>query len=1036
MKITELSIKRPILTTMMILALVVLGLFSYFRLGVDQMPNVEFPYVAVQTTLRGASPEEIETSITKPIEESVNTISGIEELTSTSYEGTSSVMVKFKLEKNGDVGAQEVRDKINAVLAQLPQGTDQPVVSKLDIGAQAVVNIVVSGNRDLIELTQIAKKQIKENIETVSGVGSVTIVGGREREIHIMINPMKMASLNLSTKQLKDAITQQNIETPGGTVELPTKDFVLRTLGRIKSVKDFGAIVIATVNGTPIHISDIARVEDTGKRMTSVSSLNGKPAITLVVKKQSGSNTVEVVNDIRKRVTELQSLLPAGVETMIIGDQSEFIKDSVSTVEEHLILGAVFAGLMVLLFMGDFRSTIISAMAIPASVIATFLFLDYAGFTLNNMTLLGLTIAVGLVIDDAIVMLENIYRHMEEYDLSPMKAAREGASEIGFAVIAMSLSLIVIFVPLAYMGGMVGRFVKRYGLTIAFAIAISTFVALTLTPMLCSLFLKAKSSEKTKLQKFTDRVNDYLASKYIVMLEWALSHRKTMVASAAGIMLSTIPLFMFIGKDFMPTDDTGQYKITVKAPEGTNLEVMKQIFTQIETETRAIPYVTNTLSSIGGGSGGGGMSGGGSTVVNEGYITVELVDLSKRPSLNKIMASAREMMGKYTGLRTAVTAAGGMGGGGKDLQYVIRGPDLEKMQTYASAVADRLRTLKGVVDVDLSVSYAKPEYRVEIDRARAHDLGVKIEDIANSLRTMVGGEEDITKFKDGDDLYQVRVRADKDYRNRKDVLEALVVPANGGRMVRLDSVAKVVEGLGPTQIERLNRQRKITVEANSTGMPLGQMTKEADKAFNDLKAPAGYSGGASGMSKELNNMLMGFVTAFLMAFIFIYIVLASQFESFVSPIAIIIALPLTLPFAVLSLFITGQSLTLFGIMGIFMLFGIVKKNAILQVDYTNTLRAKGMARHEASIEANRTRLRPILMTTLTLVACMIPTALGTGAGSGTRRTMAWVIIGGQSLSLLITLLMTPVTYTLFDDLEVWFKKKYMKPRSHQPEIPE
>ena len=1022
MKITELSIKRPILTTMMTTALVVLGLFSYFRLGVDQMPNVEFPYVVVQTTLRGAGPEEIESSITKPLEESVNTISGIDELTSTSYEGLSLVLIKFKLDKNGDVAAQEVRDKINAVLAQLPQGTDQPVVSKFDIGAIPVVNIVVSGNRDLIDLTQFAKKKIKENIETVSGVGSVDIVGGREREIHIVVNPMKMASLNLSTKQLKDAITQQNIEIPGGKVEQPAKEFVLRTLGRIKNVNDFNSIVISNVNGTPIRISDIARVEDTGERMTSASYLNGKPSVTLVVKKQSGSNTVEVVKDIRKRVTEIQSLIPPGIETKIVGDQSQFIKDSVNSVEEHLILGALLAGLMVLVFIGDFRSMIISAMAIPASLIATFLFLDYAGFTLNMMTLLGLTIAVGLVIDDAIVMLENIYRHMEEHKISPMKAAMDGASEIGFAIIAMSLSLIVIFVPLAYMGGIVGRFVKSYGLTVAFAIAISTFVALTLTPMLCSLFLKVKSSEKTNLQKFTDHINEYLATKYIVMLEWALSHRKTMVISAVGIMLSMIPLFMFIGKDFMPTDDTGQYQITVKAPEGTSLDVMKQLFAQIETETRAIPYVTNTLSSIGTGVG----SHFGSAATNEGYITVELVDLSKRPPLKKIMAKERDIMAKYTDLRTAVTVASGFGGGEKELQYVVVGPDLEKLASYASAVENHLKTLKGVVDVDLSFSYAKPEYRVEIDRDRAHDLGVKIEDIATSLRTMVGGEEDITKFKDGDELYQVRVRADSNYRDRKDVLEALVVPATGGRMVRLDSVAKVVEGLGPTQIERYNRQRKITVEANTTGMPLGTMLKEADKAFKKLNAPAEYTAGATGRSKELGNMLMGFVTAFFMAFIFIYIVLASQFESFVYPIAIIIALPLTLPFAVLSLFITGQSITLFGIMGIFMLFGIVKKNAILQVDYTNTLRAKGMARHEASIEANRTRLRPILMTTLTLVACMIPTALGQGAGSGSRRAMAWVIIGGQTLSLLITLLMTPVTYTLFDDLEVWFKKKYMK----------
>ena len=655
MKITELAVKRPILTTMSITALVVLGTFSYFRLGVDLFPNVEFPFVVVQTTLRGAGPEEIESSITKPIEESVNTISGIEDLTSTSYEGLSIVLIKFVLEKNGDVAAQEVRDKINAVLAQLPQGTDQPVVSKFDIGAIAVVNIVVSGDRDLVELTRFARKKIKENIETVSGVGSVDVIGGREREIHIVVNPLKMASLNLSTKQLKDAITQQNIEIPGGKVETPDREFVLRTLGRIKDVKDFNSIVIANVNGTPIRVSDVARVEDTGEYMRTASYLNGKPAVTLVVKKQSGTNTVEVVKNIRERIQNIRSIIPPGIETKIVGDQSEFIQSSVDTVKEHLMLGAILAGLMVLLFIGDFRSTIISALAIPASLIATFIFMDNAGFTLNNMTLLGLTIAVGLVIDDAIVMLENIYRHMEEHKISPMKAALEGAEEIGFAVIAMSLSLMVIFVPLAYMGGIVGRFVKSYGLTIAFAIAISTFVALTLTPMLCSLFLKVKNSEKNKLQKFTDRINDYLAGRYIIMLEWALARRKLMVIGSIGIMLSMIPLFMFIGKDFMPQDDTGQYQITIKAPEGTSLDVMKQLFAQVETETKTIPYVTNTLSSIGTGTG----AHFGSSASNEGYVLVELVELSKRPPLNKIIETSRAMMSKYTSLRIAVAPIGG-----------------------------------------------------------------------------------------------------------------------------------------------------------------------------------------------------------------------------------------------------------------------------------------------------------------------------------------------------------------------------------------
>jgi HAE1 family hydrophobic/amphiphilic exporter-1 len=487
-------------------------------------------------------------------------------------------------------------------------------------------------------------------------------------------------------------------------------------------------------------------------------------------------------------------------------------------------------------------------------------------------------------------------------------------------------------------------------------------------------------------------------------------------------MLSMVPLFMFLGKDFLPSDDTSQYQIIITAPEGTSLNMMKQIFAQVETETKQIPYVINTLSSIGTGTGGHS----GSVSSNEGYVLVEVTDIKDRSlPIEKLVLASREMMSKYKGLRVSVMAVGGFGGGEAELQYNISGPNLEKLQEYSTAVADKLRKVKGAVDVDVSFSYAKPEYRVEIDRRRAHDLGVKVEDIATSLRTLVGGEEDITKFKDGDELYQVRLRAEGTFRDRKEAIEALIIPAGAGRVTRLDNVAKVMEGVGPTQIERFNRQRNVKVLANMSGIPIGTLIKEADKAFAELKVPSEYKGGVTGKAKELGKMLNSFLIAFLMAFIFIYIVLASQFESFMYPLSIMIVLPLTIPFAVISLFLTGQNLTLFSIMGMFMLFGIVTKNSILQVDYTNTLRAKGLPRYQAMIEANRTRLRPILMTTLTLIASMMPTALGAGAGSGTRRAMALVIIGGQSLSLLITLLMTPVTYSLFDDFEIWFKKKYM-----------
>ncbi|MCX5784395.1 MAG: efflux RND transporter permease subunit [Elusimicrobia bacterium] len=1022
MKITEIAVKKPIFTTMMILTILVLGAYAYIRLGIDLMPNVEFPFVMIQTSLRGAGPEEIESSVTKPLEEAVNTISGIEDITSTSYEGMSVLLIKFSLEKNGDVAAQDVRDKVNSVLGELPQGTNPPVIAKFDIGAIAVLNVVVYGNRNLIDLTQIAKKKIKENIETVNGVGAVDIVGGREREIHIVVNPLKLSAMNLSIKQVKDAITQQNIEIPGGKVEQTEREFVLRTLGRIQDVKDFNDIVITTINGTPVRVSDIGRVEDTGERMTTASFYNGRPSVTLVVKKQSGTNTVAVVKNINERIKELKGSLPPGIETTIIGDQSVFIKNSVDTVTEHLLLGALCAALMVLVFIGDFRSTLISSLAIPTSLIGTLIFMQAAGFTINTMTLLGLTIAVGIVVDDAIVMLENIYRHMEVHKMSPLKAALDGSREIGFAVVAMSAALLVIFVPLAYMGGIIGRFLKSYGLTIAFAVALSVFVALTLTPMLCSLFLKISPKEKTGLEKFTENVNEWLASRYIKMLEWALARRKQMVVYAVLIMLSTVPLFIFLGKDFMPADDTSQYQISITSPEGTSLAMMKQIFAQVETETRQLPYVKNILSSIGSGTGGHFSA----AASNSGYVLVELADLKDRNlPLEKLVLASREMMSKYKGLRVSVAAVGGFGGGDAALQYNIMGPDLAKLQEYSAAVADKLRKVKGAVDVDTSFSFAKPEYRVEIDRSRAHDLGVKVEDIATSLRTLVGGEEDITKYKDGDELYQVRLRAEEGFRDRKEAIEALMIPAGINRVTRLDNIAKVVEGVGPTQISRFNRQRNVQVMANVDGIPTGALIKEAAKAFKELKAPPEYRADVYGRAKELGNMLSEFLIAFLLAFIFIYIVLASQFESFAYPISIMIVLPLTIPFAIISLFIAGQDLTLFAIMGMFMLFGIVTKNSILQVDYTNTLRAKGLPRHQAMLEANKTRLRPILMTTLTLIASMIPTALGTGAGSGTRRTMALVIIGGQALSLLITLLMTPVTYSLLDDLEIWFKKKYM-----------
>jgi len=1031
-------IHHPVTTVMISLALMVLGLIGYSSMGVDMYPNVDFPYATVQTTLNGASPEEIETSITKPIEEAVNVISGLDTSGSYTMEGTSFVILKFTLEKNGDIAAQEVRDNVNKIERTLPDGTDAPVVSKLDIGAAAVLNVVVSGDMDIVKLTEIAKKKVKENIENVSGIGSVDIVGGREREIHIVVDPLKLASLGVSSAQVKTALTEQNTEVPGGSVENKLNDYSLRILGRIDNVKDFNDIVVAHINGVPIKISDIGRVEDTGQYEKSAVFINGKRGVSLNIKKQSGTNTLAVIAAVKERLEQIKPILPKGVEITTVSDQSGYIEESFFAVMEHLVVGAILAGIVVFMFMGDFRSTLIASVAIPTSIIGTFFLMKLSGFSLNNLTLLGLTVAVGIVIDDAIIMLENIHRHMEDYGKTPMQAAIEGSKEISFAVIATTLALIVIFVPLAFMSGIVGRFVRSYGLTLAYSVAISACVALTLTPMLCSRFLKAEK-RKGKSLNLVDNINDSVANVYLKMLKWSMVHKTLMVVMSVLLMLSPA-LFMakgWVGVDFMPDDDSGQYEIDLKAPDGTSYTKMRGFMSEVEGEIKQMPHIKKLFTGIGV-SADAVVNAGSST--NRGYFIVELDNAKKRGKQYTIfnyLNATRQILSKYSNVKSSVNIISGSPGGGQaEIQFVITGPDMDKLLHYADGVYDKVKGTPGLIDLDVDFDMAKPEYRVKINRQKAHDLGVKVSDIAGALRTMVGGEEDITKYKEGDELYEVRVRAEETYRNNKDVISAMMIPAtqNGKTtLVRLDSVAKVEPGFGPAMIKRHNRQRQITVEANVVKgkLDLQAATALMQKAFDGMHPTAEYRSDLVGASSEMGKMLKSFAMAFSLAILFQYMILASQFESFVLPLVVLTAIPLTLPFAVLTLALTRESLNIFSLLGMFMLIGIVSKNAILQVDYTNTLRKLGYERYKAIMEANKVRLRPILMTTVTIIAGMIPTALGTGAGSGLRRSLAVVIIGGQALALIITLLMAPVFYALFDDLGIWFKEKVFKAKPEE-----
>ena len=1023
-------IHRPVFTIMVSVSLMLLGLMGYLNMGVSLYPSMDIPATLVQTVLPGASPEEVETSVTKYIEEAVNEISGVDEISAFNLESVSILFVKFEMDKNADVGIQEVRDKIEQVKSKFPDGTESPVVLKLDMDAAAVLNVVVTGNRDIIELTELAKKQVKEVIENTSGVGSVSIVGGREREIHVTLDPLKLYSLQIPITSVTSALAQQNFEIPGGKVEQNHNSYSLRILGRIPSVEEFKNIFVATKNGVPIKLSDVATVEDSGEYEQQSTRLDGQRCVTLEIKKQSGSNTLKVIDGVKEKIKMIEQTLPPDMKIVVMSDQSGSIRASVNTVLEHLCLGAILAGIMVLIFMGSLRSTFIAFLAIPISVVGAFIFMSIKGFTLNSITLLGLTVAVGIVIDDAIVMLENIYRHMEKYNKTPIQAAVDGSKEITATIIATTLAILVIFLPLAYMGGMVGRVLSSYGWTVVFAIALSGIVALTLTPMLCSKLL-VKASKRSRIDKIVNIINMSLVKRYIPMLNWSIHHKLIMVVFSIVIFVAGIFTLFILGGDFFPVEDTGKVQVQVKAEEGTSYPDMINILAQMEEDVRRLPYIKSVLNVTG--KGADGLSSFASSApTNKGYLEIELEDREKRKRIKttKYVESIRNMLSKYDGLKiTVLVKSDGPGSGNKDTQLSLLGPDLNKLMDYANATAEKLSKDSRFRDIDLSVDMAKPEYRVVINRDKANNLGVNVTAVAAALRTMVGGEDDITKYKEGDELYEVRVRVAEQYRNTKESISALMIPANidgQSTVVRLDSIAELEEGFGPSQINRKARQREVRVEANLNGIDTMSATKIMQNTFLSLNPEIGYTVAQSGQAKEMGKMFVSFAFAFLLAFIFKYIVLCCLMEKFTHPIAIIITLPLTIPFALFSLFVAHQSLNIFTLLGMFMLVGVVSKNAILQTDYTNQLRARGYGRTNAILQANKVRLRPILMTTLTLVVSMIPMLISNGEGADVRRGLAIVIVGGQLLSLLVTLLMTPVTYIIVDSIGDWIKYKIYK----------
>ncbi|MEO8099826.1 MAG: efflux RND transporter permease subunit [Acidobacteriota bacterium] len=1033
-KLAAICVKRPVFATMLVLALTVVGAFSYFSLGVDLIPKVDVPTVAVITTNPGASAEEIETEITKRIEDAVNTISDIDELRSTSVQGMSTVTIAFTLDKNGDVAAQEIRDKVSRVIPDLPETAETPVIQKFDPDAQPIMQIAVSAARPLRDVTDIADRQIKQRLENVKGVGEIRIVGGLRREIRVWVDPARMRAYGLSISDVANALRQQNMEMPAGSVNAGANELTVRTLGRLVDPEQFNEIAIVSRGPYVVKLRDIGHAEDSIEEAKTAARLNGEPSVTLIVSKQSGTNAVTTADGVKARLAEIEKGLPKDIHVEMVLDQSVFIKAAVEAIQDHLIEGSILASVIIYVFLANIRTTLIAAIAIPTSIISTFAMMAAMGFTLNQITMLALTLMVGVVIDDAIIVLENIYRFIEEKGLPPMRAAIEGTREIGLAVMATTLSLLAVFLPIGFMGGIVGRFMSSFGFTASFAIAVSLLVSFTLTPMLSSRFLKApagggghkgKSSKDSKFFSLIDRA-------YTSMLTWAMHHRKTMVGISVLVVISIVPLFMMVGKSFTPVDDRGEFIVGVRTPEGTSLAATTNVAERIARDIRALPFIIATLTTVGNGTDRAG---------NNASIYVKMTPMDTRDITQlQMMMRTREIFKNYPpDLRTRVGVQSW--NGTADIQYSLSGPDLDKLGAYSQKLMEESKKIPNVVDVDTSLIYGKPELRVEIDRQRAADLGVRVSDIAQALNTLLAGQV-VSTFPSGGEQYDVRLRAAQEFRTSTDALKQLTVGANRGggggggnnnannnanngggnnnanQPVSLDQVVRLKEGTAPSSIERLNRQRQVTLSANVLpGGSQADIVTSIDQAAQKLGMTADYKGAAAGQTRELARTAYYFILAVSLTFIFMYMVLAAQFESFLHPLTILLTLPLSVPFGILSLLIAGQTVNIFSGLGLLLLFGIVKKNAILQIDHTNNLREQGMGMYEAIMQANRDRLRPILMTTMALVAGMLPVVLSNKVGSASNRSIGVLVVGGQSLCLLLTLLAVPVFYSLLEDLK-------------------
>ncbi len=1017
MKLADVSIERPVFATMMIMALIVLGVFSYLKLNVDQFPDIDFPYVTATTVLRGAGPEQLESDVTKKIEDAVNSIAGVDHITSISQEGISIVIIQFKLEVDGKTAAQEVREKIAGIRATLPTDIEDPVIQRFDPASQPIMQLTVSGTRPEKDITTYTKDVIKKRLENVPGVGSVDLVGGAEREIQVQVDAARLQAFNLSIQDVINAVAAANVEVPAGNLIKGPRQLLLRTMGKYTNVADFNSVIVATPGGKIVHLSEVAKIVDGVKERTSLARVNGERAVGLNILRQSGSNTVRVAEALKAQLARVEKDLPPDVRITIARDNSVFIRDTVNDVLFDILYGGLLAVIVVYFFLANLRPTIISSIALPTSIIASFIMMFALNFTLNVMSLMALSLAVGLLIDDAIVVIENIYRHMHE-GATPLEAAKAATSEIGLAVMATTFTIVAVFVPVAFMSGIVGRFFYQFGITVAVSVLVSLFVAFTLTPMLSSRWLKKEDEELTNSGSFWRRGLYWfnqgfsiLSRSYRRAIRWTLMNRWKVLGFSLVTFILSFFLMRFLGGSFFPEMDQSEFTIGVTAAPGSSLEQTSAVCAKVEAALRQRPEVTTMLTTIGAGN----------DPVTKANIVVKLVKKRERKaSQAQIMNELRETLAMTPGATLSFLTGGGPGGNQKPVILSVRGEDPTILQGLADQVEEIMRRTPGAVDIENSLEISKPEMRIAINREKASDLGVNVAQIARDIRSMVDGTV-ATQYAEGGEQYDVRVRLTDEDRTTPENIRRLTIkstkdgPNQQKLLIPVGDVASVTLGSGPSKINRFDRQREIRLDANLSGRLLTEVLNDVLGAAKQLRIPPGYTIGVTGSGEMQAESFTNIFMALALAIIFVYIVLAAQFESFGHPFSIMLALPMSLIGAVIALLLFGSAISVISLIGIIMLMGLVTKNGILLVDYTNVLRDRGMERTDALVNAGATRLRPILMTTFAMIFGMVPVAFGVSEGSELRAPMGQTVIGGLVTSTLLTLFVVPVVYTFVED---------------------